>query len=102
MCALCTGVCVHASMSICRMYMCVSVCIFLCVCVYRCICIYEYSYVHGWICTRVYMCLSVCIYVGVVHVCVCVCVCVCVVTAEVARQMSSCMLIYHTGSVKKY
>ena len=30
----------------------------------------------------------------------CVCVYVCVVTAEVARQPSSCMLIYHTGSLE--
>ena len=96
---VCAGVYVHVSMSLCRMYMCISLCIFLCV--YRCICTYVYSYAYTrlgmYTCICVFDCMHLCC---VIYVCVCVCVCVCVVTAEVARQPSSCTLIYHTGSLE--
>ena len=60
-----------------------------------------HMHIQGWVCIHVYVCICV---FDCMHLCcviyVCVCVYVCVVTAEVARQPSSCTLIYHTGSLE--
>lgn len=73
-------------------------CVYIDAYVFMSVRMYMVGYVHVYMCTHV--CPTVCIYVGVIQVCVCVHVCV--VTGEVARQPSSCTLIYHAGSVKKH